>query len=124
MSKAHALPTGLGIESEELELPLEELPEWTDDEVKVFPIVCPVLVGVCGAKGVEQCWKNPVTGNLHLQVHPCGARHLLIEPLPTRRSREGALYADGGEVTDLKGVREVLYSLQRPGIAPEVRRSP
>ena len=39
MSKAHALPTGLGIENEELELPLEELPEWEDKKIKIFPLV-------------------------------------------------------------------------------------
>lgn len=68
-----------------------------------------------------QCWKNLVTGDLHLQVHPCGARQLVIDPLPAGASKEGALYPDGGEVTDLKEVRETLYKLQRPGIAPEVR---
>lgn len=41
MSKSHALPTGLGIESESLELPLESLPEWEDSKVKVYPVVCP-----------------------------------------------------------------------------------
>jgi len=65
-----------------------------------------------------------VTGHLHVQVHPCGAQHLLIDPLPADSSREGAVYSDGGEITDLKEVRKVLYSLQRPGIAPEVRDPP
>lgn len=39
MSKAHAMTTGLGIESEGLELPLEELPEWEESKIKVFPVV-------------------------------------------------------------------------------------
>jgi len=39
MSRAHALPTGLGIENENLELPLEELPEWEEGKIKVFPVV-------------------------------------------------------------------------------------
>lgn len=39
MSKAHALPTGLGLETEGLELPEEELPEWEESKVKVFPMV-------------------------------------------------------------------------------------
>jgi hypothetical protein len=39
MSKAHALPTGLGIENEGLELPLEELPEWEESKIKLYPIV-------------------------------------------------------------------------------------
>ena len=39
MSKAHALPTGLGIENEGLELPLEELPEWEESKIKTYPLV-------------------------------------------------------------------------------------
>ena len=39
MSPSHAMSTGLGIESEDLELPLEELPAWTEEEVKTYPIV-------------------------------------------------------------------------------------
>jgi len=39
MSKAHALPTGLGIENENLELDLEDLPEWEESKIKTFPVV-------------------------------------------------------------------------------------
>lgn len=39
MSKAHALPTGLGLETEGLELPEKELPEWEESKVKIFPMV-------------------------------------------------------------------------------------
>ena len=39
MSKAHALPTGLGIESEGLELSEDELPEWEESKIKTYPIV-------------------------------------------------------------------------------------
>ena len=39
MAPAHAMPTGLGIESEGLELPLSELPDWEEERVKVFPLV-------------------------------------------------------------------------------------
>lgn len=103
MSKAHALPTGLGIENEGLELPLDALPEWDDSKVKVYPL----------------CWKNPVTGALHVQAHPCGAMALHIDPLPAGTNRPAdALYPDGGDVTDLKEVRELLYRIQRPGVAP------
>ncbi|EIW72335.1 hypothetical protein TREMEDRAFT_26085 [Tremella mesenterica DSM 1558] len=104
MSKAHALPTGLGIENEGLELSLDELPEWEESKVKLFPM----------------CWRNPVTGHLHVQVHPCGAQALHIDPLPAGADRDHALYPDGGEVKDLKEVREILYRIQRPGIAPEL----
>ena len=39
MAPARAMPTGLGIESEGLELPLSELPDWEEERVKVFPLV-------------------------------------------------------------------------------------
>jgi alpha-ketoglutarate-dependent taurine dioxygenase len=68
---------------------------------------------------IDQCWKNPVTGSLHFQVHPCGAKELHIDPLSAGSSSEGALYPEGGVVTDLKVVRETLYAMQRPGISPQ-----
>jgi hypothetical protein len=39
MSKAHAKSTGLGIEDEGLELPFDQLPEWTNEKVKTLPAV-------------------------------------------------------------------------------------
>lgn len=39
MSPSHAMPTGLGIETEGLELPLNELPAWEESKVMVLPIV-------------------------------------------------------------------------------------
>ena len=65
-------------------------------------------------------WKNPVTGNLHFQVHPCGVAELLVDPLPAGAKREGALYPDGVHLKDLKEVREIIYKMQRPAIAPDV----
>ncbi|KDR85864.1 hypothetical protein GALMADRAFT_132503 [Galerina marginata CBS 339.88] len=104
MAPAHALPTGLGIEVEGLELPLEELPPWEEGKVKTFPVL----------------WKNPGTGDLHFEVHPCGAMELLVDPLPAGANREGALFPDGAHLTDLKEVRGLLYKMQRPGIAPSL----
>ncbi|KAH7874395.1 hypothetical protein F5879DRAFT_291920 [Lentinula edodes] len=104
MAPAHAMSTGLGIESEGLELPLDELPPWEEERRKVLPVV----------------WKNPVTGNLHFQVHPCGAAELIVDPLPAGASRDGALYPDGAHITDLKEVRDLLYKMQRPAIAPKL----
>ncbi|KAG8946244.1 hypothetical protein FRC04_011990 [Tulasnella sp. 424] len=104
MAPAHAMSTGLGIETEGLELPLEELPPWEEEKIKVFPI----------------CWKNPVTGNLHFQVHPCGVMELIVDPLPAGADREGALYPDGAHLKDLKEVRDIIYKMQRPAIAPEL----
>ncbi|KAF9561601.1 alpha-ketoglutarate dependent xanthine dioxygenase [Agrocybe pediades] len=104
MAPAHAMSTGLGIEVEGLELPLSELPPWEESKLKILPIL----------------WKNPVTGDLHFQVHPCGAMELLIDPLPEGAKREGALYPDGAHLTDLKEVRGLLYKMQRPAIAPSL----
>jgi len=57
-------------------------------------------------------------------VHPCAAQELLIDPLPEGAvAREGTLYPDGAHLTDLKAVRELLYKMQRPAIAPSVRVS-
>ena len=65
-------------------------------------------------------WKNSVTGNLHFEVHPCGAKEILIDSLPKEAKREGALYPDGAVISDLKEVRDLLYKMQRPGISPSV----
>jgi hypothetical protein len=62
-----------------------------------------------------------VTGALHFQVNACAAQELLIDPLPEGASREGALYFDGALIKNLKEVRDLLYKMQRPGIAPSVR---
>ncbi|KAG6874814.1 hypothetical protein C0993_012056 [Termitomyces sp. T159_Od127] len=107
MAPAHAMSTGLGIESEGLELPLDELPPCEEAKCKTLPVV----------------WKNPVTGHLHLQVHPCGVAELVIDPLPDGVKRENALYPDGAHLTDLKELRDLLYKMQRPAIAPKASRS-
>ncbi|KZP22160.1 Clavaminate synthase-like protein [Athelia psychrophila] len=104
MAPAHAHSTGLGMETEGLELPYNELPPWEESKVVTLPM----------------CWKNPVTGHLHLEVAPCNAAELLIDPLPAGANREGPIYPDGAHLTDLKEVRETLYKMQRPGIAPSL----
>lgn len=104
MSKARALPTGLGLETEGLELPLDQLPPWTEDKVKTFPAL----------------WKNTGTGGLHLQIHPSAISSLIIAPLPEGSSKEGALYPDGATISDLGEVRKIVYGLQRPAIRPEL----
>ncbi|CAO3659619.1 unnamed protein product [Umbelopsis ramanniana] len=88
ISKARAHSTGLGIVSEGRELPKEELPPINEDAIKIYPML----------------WKNPVTGKIHLQVHPCAVEDLII---------------DGKPVGDLNKVREILYQIQRPAINPE-----
>ena len=61
-----------------------------------------------------------MTGALHFQVHPCAVQELFIDALPEGASRDGALYPDGAHLTDLKEVRDLLYKMQRPAIAPSV----
>jgi hypothetical protein len=64
-------------------------------------------------------WKNPTTGDLAFEVHPCGVMELFVDPLPQGAKREGSLYPDGAHITDLKTVREIIYKMQRPAIAPQ-----
>ncbi|KAF2007464.1 Clavaminate synthase-like protein [Amniculicola lignicola CBS 123094] len=90
MSPAKSRPDGLGMESDGLELPLSDLPPIDESKVKVLPM----------------CWKNPVTGQLALQIHPSAVQKLILE--------------DGTVLDDLKEVRDIVHRLQRPGIAPEL----
>ena len=53
-------------------------------------------------------------------MHPCAVQELLIDPLPEGTARDGALYPDGARLTDLKEVRDLVYKMQRPAIAPNV----
>ncbi|GAA6008526.1 hypothetical protein JCM10207_007143 [Rhodosporidiobolus poonsookiae] len=102
---AKARSTGLGMETEGLEVPLEDLPPWEEKHVKTLPV----------------CWKNPVTGELHFQVHPSGIQELIIDPLPsTSTASPSTLYPTGAHLTDLKEVRDLMYRMQRPGIAPDL----
>ena len=90
MSSAKARSDGLGLVSEGLEVPLDELPAIEEDKIQVLPL----------------CWRNPVTGKLALQVHPSAIRKLHL--------------ANGTTVDDLAEVREIIHRLQRPGIAPKM----
>ena len=88
MSKCKSRPDGLGLESEGLELPVDELPPIEQDKVRILPM----------------CWRNPVTGKLALQVHPSA-----VAKLPLK---------DGSVIEDLSKVRQIVHELQRPAIAP------
>lgn len=89
MSPAKSRTDGLGILSEGLELPDSELPPIDEKDIKILPM----------------CWKNPVTGNLALQIHPSAIKAIHLP--------------NGGIMTDLKEVRERVHQLQRPAIAPK-----
>lgn len=89
MSKAQALSDGLGLHCDGAELPYPELPAIDESKVKILPMA----------------WRNPVTGKLALQVHPCAIEKLHLK--------------NGTVVDDLKEVRRIVHDLQRPGIAPK-----
>lgn len=90
MSPARSRSDGLGLVSDGVELPYEELPKIDEQKIKILPM----------------CWRNPVTGRLALQVHPSAVEKLHL--------------ADGTVISDLKQVRDIVHRLQRPGIAPEL----
>ena len=89
MSPAKSRSDGLGMITDDLELPASELPPINEKDIKILPM----------------CWKNPVTGNLAVQIHPSAIK---------------AIHLPSGEVmTDLKEVRELVHRLQRPAISPQ-----
>lgn len=61
MGSAKSRSTGLGMESDGTEMSRDDLPPWSEDKIKIYPMT----------------WKNPVTGNLHFQVHPSGVETLV-----------------------------------------------
>lgn len=89
MSGAKSRTDGLGMVSEDLEVPIENLPPVEEEKVQVLPM----------------CWKNPVTGKLAIQIHPSAVRKLHL--------------ADGSIVDNLEEVREIVHRIQRPAIAPK-----
>lgn len=88
MSGAKSRSTGLGLESEGKEIPLDQLPPIEEEKIQILPM----------------CWRNPVNGKLALQVHPSAVRKLHLK--------------DGTVIDDLKEVRNTVYRMQRPAIAP------
>ncbi|KAJ5087124.1 Taurine catabolism dioxygenase TauD/TfdA [Penicillium angulare] len=88
MSKAKSRSNGLGIVSEGLELPDEEMPSFEASKIKTYPMA----------------WKNPVTEKLAMMVYPTCVRKIHLE--------------NGEVLDNLPEIRERLYRLQRPGIDP------
>lgn len=89
MSDARSRPTGLGLFSEGRERSEADLPPIESEKINILPML----------------WKNPVTGELALQVHPSAVRRIHLK--------------DGSVIDDLEMVREIIYRLQRPAINPE-----
>ena len=54
-------------------------------------------------------------------VHPLAVTEMYIVPLKQGQAHEGALYPNGAHLTDLREIRNLVYKMQRPGIAPDVR---
>jgi alpha-ketoglutarate-dependent taurine dioxygenase len=82
-------PTGLSVYTEGREKLESELPPIDPSKIQILPMA----------------WKNPVTGNLSLQVHPAPIRKIHC--------------ADGSIIDNLKEVRDLMYRLQRPAISPQ-----
>jgi alpha-ketoglutarate-dependent taurine dioxygenase len=89
MSPAKSRTDGLGMLSEGLELPDSKLPPIEESKIQILPMV----------------WKNPVTGQLAVQIHPSAVRKIHL--------------ADGSVIDDLARVREIVHNIQRPAIAPQ-----
>ncbi|KAK4700350.1 xanthine dioxygenase, partial [Phenoliferia sp. Uapishka_3] len=87
---------GLGLLSEGLEIPLEDLPPYDEKEIKIYPLA----------------WHNPVTGEEVLSVHSVCARRLHLKHSPTSEVRI---------LDDLKEVRDLLFKWQRPAVEPNSR---
>jgi len=89
ISSAKSRSDGLGMVSENLEVPLDALPPIEHpNDIQILPMV----------------WQNPVTKQLALQIHPSVIRKIHLK--------------DGTVIDDLAKVREIVHDLQRPGIAP------
>ena len=66
MSTARSTRLGHLLESEGLEVPLDDLPSWEPDKICIYPMV----------------WTNPVTSEKSLQVHGQGALKLFLKSSP------------------------------------------
>jgi alpha-ketoglutarate-dependent taurine dioxygenase len=89
MSPARSRSDGLGMVSDNLELPFSDLPPINEADIKILPM----------------CWKNPVTGKLAVQIHPSAIK-AVHKP-------------NGEVITNLKEAREIVHRLQRPAISPQ-----
>jgi len=87
MRNARARSNGLGLVTEGRELRRDELPAFEEGKITTLPLV----------------WKNPLTGQLSLQLHAYCVEDLIV---------------DGQSVGDLGECRRLVYELMREAIAP------
>lgn len=90
MSKAKSRSNGLGLFSDGLEFPADQVPPVDADKVRVYPMA----------------WKNPVTGKLAVMIYPTPIRKIHL--------------ANGDVLDNLEEVRETVYKLQRRAIDPQL----
>lgn len=104
MNKCASNSVGLGLESEGKELQENELPSWSEEKLKKYPML----------------WKNLSTGELHLQIHPSAIKEIIVAPLPNlQNAKPDSFYPNGTHLTDLEEVRQLVYNLQRPSVSPQ-----
>ena len=90
ISTAKSRSDGLGMVSEGKEVADADLPPVENaSDIQILPMV----------------WQNPVTKKFAVQIHPSPVRKIHLK--------------DGTVIDNLAEVREIVHSLQRPGIAPE-----
>jgi len=89
ISPAKSRSDGLGVVSDGLELPLSDLPPIDEAKIQTLPM----------------CWRNPVTGQYALQIHPSAVREIHLK--------------NGTIIEDLERVREIVHDLQRLAITPQ-----
>lgn len=66
IKNARALSNGLSLYSDDLELPINELPPVDPLHIKTYPMV----------------WKNRITGKYSLQIHGCCVHDLIVDGIP------------------------------------------
>lgn len=62
MAPAHAKSTGLGIETEGLETPWDQLPPWEESKIKVYPVVRHFQRSPCVCTHLETAMEEPCDG--------------------------------------------------------------
>ncbi|KAJ7833162.1 hypothetical protein B0H14DRAFT_3142689 [Mycena olivaceomarginata] len=120
MGPAHTKSTRLGLGYEGLEVELGAPLPWEEVQRKMLPVVrdTPSLLPQLTPR--ITLTHMAVTGELVFQDHPCGAAELLIDSLPEGAAHEAAPYPDSTHLMDLKEVRDLLYTMQRPAIVPHL----
>lgn len=87
-------PDGSSVVSEGKEVPLDDLPPWTEDKLKTYPMI----------------WHNELTGEKALMVHGQCAMRVCVK---------ASAEEEGRELTELAEVRAFLEEFMSPVLRPE-----